>query len=473
MDSAQIIDMPHDGYDEATETAPHSLEAEQAVLGCLLYDNAQLERISSFLTADDFYGAHHATIYAGMVDRIGRGELADAIVMRARLLKDGSFIGLDAADYLAQLLANAPPPATVVEYAKLVADAALRRKGLTAADTMTAALLDMNGPPVKTALTAAGEALGELALKGVGQNAFLNPVDVAADLLDAKAPEQIGTGLPSLDRLAMLDRQALTLLAGHTSMGKSAVAMEFARRIAANGYRVRLFSLEMNEWQVTARLLSATIAEGQNPRHVKGVPYFRIAKPRLLSDWQREAVQAASVGLPPVMVDATHGLAVSDMIARLNEEPEAPDLVIVDYVNIVGLSDMPKGLRHDQMIGEVASRLRGYAKRRNCAVVLLCQLNRNSATRDEKAPELSDLKDSSALEQAADTVLFAHRPEYFLQRKADRITASNETIDDELKADLAASRNKLFIICAKQRMGPTGQAELLCDIQHNYIAEGG
>jgi replicative DNA helicase len=160
------------------------------------------------------------------------------------------------------------------------------------------------------------------------------------------------------------------------------------------------------------------------------------------------------------------------MIARLSEANEPLDLVIVDYVNIVSLSDMDKGLRHDQQIGMVAARLRHLAKTRNCAVVLLCQLNRNSVSRDQKAPELSDLKDSSALEQAADTVLFAHRPEYFLQREYDRVVAANETPDTDLQSDLAAARNKLFIICAKQRMGPTGQRELGANVAYNYLTEG-
>ena len=470
MDSAQVIDIGYRLPDVAD--VPHCDDAEGAVIGAILYDNAQMERVAPFLTADAFFNPCHAALFAAAAELIGRGELADAIVLRARFDAHPVFDGLDAADYLGLLLEQAPPAHTCIHYARLVANDALRRRGIAVAADMDAALRDGNGPAVKAVLAEAGERVGALSLECVGQSAFVTPDDVAIELLDQRAPEQIPTGLRTLDPLFMLDRQAITLLAGHTSMGKSAVALEFARRVACNGYRVSMFSLEMNKWQVTARLLSATMAEGSSVTSPKGLPYFRIARPHGLADTSRDWIRQTVPDLPPIHIDATPGLTVSDMVARLAEQPDPPDLVVVDYVNIVSLSDMERGLRHDQMIGEVAARLRNLAKTRNCAVLLLCQLNRNSVSRDQKAPELSDLKDSSALEHAADTVLFAHRPEYFIEREVARIEAAGETVDPDLRSDLARARNRISIICAKQRMGPTGQRELRAAIAYNYITEG-
>lgn len=472
FDPANDYEVMHGAADEVLDDTPHSMEAEQALLGVILFDNEVFTKVRPILQARYFYSPVHVTIYEAIDGLVAKGELADAIVLKNRLAGVDALSEIGGVEYLALLLEQAPPVATALEYAKLIADMAIRREGLVAAEALAGDLSDLNGPKAKETLSKTTEALTALSLRGVGQSSFVLPADVAVDLLNMEAPEQIPTGLKTLDSMFKLDRQAITLLAGHTSMGKSAVAMEFARRAAANGYRVDLFSLEMNKWQVTSRLISATMAEGSEPRNPRGLPYFKISRPNELDDLAKDYIRETIPSLPPVNIDATPGLTVSDMIARLSENEAPPDLVIVDYVNIVGLSDMDNRLRHDQQIGDIAARLRNLAKTRNCAVVLLCQLNRNSVSRDQKAPELSDLKDSSALEQAADTVLFCHRPEYFLEREVARVQAANETPDVDLLSDLASARNKLFIICAKQRMGPTGQRELLAHIKFNYITEG-
>ncbi|WP_416877952.1 replicative DNA helicase [Litorimonas sp.] len=455
---------------DETVAPVHSSMAEQALLGAMLHYNELAEGIRVFLTPDDFYSPLHGDIYRIILEGTKRGQPVDIITLNHALRKS-EYTDEVGDDYVASLLAEKPHKEAAPQYARIIADCSMRRKTQARVHAFNEKIDEQEDLNANILVSNFADELSLIAKRGVGQSAFVNPAEAGHALLTQEKPAQIPTGWRAVDEMAMLDRQAITLLAGHTSMGKSAVAVDIARRVARMGYRVDFFSMEMNDKQVAARMMSATMAEGSDVNNPRGLAYFKLMRSHGLSDAAKGLAQETLKDLPALNLDCTPGLTVSDIGARLSEDIRPLDLVIVDYVNKVSLDDMNQKMRHDLQIGEVANRLRDMAKARDCAVLLLCQLNRNSVSRDQKAPELSDLKDSAVLEQAADTVLFCHRPEYYLERKISQIEASGEqpTLDDQVA--LREVKNQLYIICAKQRMGPIGQRQLNAHMHYNYITE--
>ena len=246
-------------------------------------------------------------------------------------------------------------------------------------------------------------------------------------------------------------------------MGKSALLIESAFSCARRSYRVDLFSLEMNKQQVAARGISSALK-----RNDMAVSYEAIYR-REYKQEQVSHIRDAARALPNINLDDTAGLTVSDIKARCLDKPGQIDVIFIDYLNIMGLSDVKDVGRHDQQLGLVASRLRNFAKDTGAAIVLLCQLNRGSASRDNNVPMLHDLRDSGELEQHSDNVFFIHREHYYMKRKHDARMAAGDMPDMQERSELHALENVCNVIIAKQRMGRTGQVKLHCDMPYNVI----
>jgi len=180
-------------------------------------------------------------------------------------------------------------------------------------------------------------------------------------------------------------------------------------------------------------------------------------------------IRDAARALANINLDDTSGLTVSDIKARCLDKPGKLDVIFIDYLNILGLPDVRDVGRHDQQLGLVASRLRNFAKDTGAAVVLLCQLNRASAHRDNNVPMLHDLRDSGELEQHADSVFFIHREHYYMKRKHDAMMAAGNMPAIQERGELHELENVCNVIVAKQRMGRTGQVKLYCDMPYNVI----
>jgi replicative DNA helicase len=464
----------HDIADDVVDDAPHSMEAEQALLGAIMYDNAIVARVRPFLPPSYFYNPIHERIYASILEDVDRGNEVTAITLKSRFAKDDELRDIGGVDYLALLLEQAPASTTAGNYAKLIADYAARRKGLVFAGDLSASLADPNGKPAKQLLFSGMEALRDLARVGVGKNHVETPQDALTAHLDMTRNPSLSSGFKALDRVCRLDRGALTILAGKTSMGKSAFAVEVARRSATRGDNVYFLSLEMDGAQIAARMVSSQMAQVTDTRGCAptvGVPYRSIVQHHTLPPEMIGIVRKEIQNLPNVRVDAKDSrVSITDILARVSDG-DAPDLLVVDYLSKVEYTDMDSALRYDQKIGRACNRLRDFAKDTGCSVMLLVQLKRNGADEETQVPSLEDLRDSGEIEQAADSVWFVHRPAYFLERKEHRLRANGESLSRDDADMLENVRRDFTVIVAKQRMGGIGTAHLRADIAYNFIYE--
>ncbi|MEL7231859.1 MAG: DnaB-like helicase C-terminal domain-containing protein [Pseudomonadota bacterium] len=350
-------------------------------------------------------------------------------------------------------------------------DASLRRSAIRAGQEMEATLYDQNSDDdAVTTVSKAIESLAGIARNGTGKAAFEDAGEALLSMLTRGRAPSVPTGLKALDRMSRMDRGALTVLAGLTSMGKSALAVEIARRVAAQGLRVRYFSLEMHSEQIGARWVSAQMVErGGRLFPPAGIPYNKIARHDELPLEAVDMIKAEGRNLPSVEIDPTQGLTVSEIIARACDG-ETPDLVVVDYLNKVRKGDMGD-LRHDLQVEAICNRLRDFAKDANCAVLLLSQLNRKKTDGETLVPTMDDLKDSSGIEQAADTVWFVHRPAYHLEREAHRLDAAGESLDPEKREALNSLKPQMTVVVAKQRQGQIGPVQLVANMAHNFVTD--
>lgn len=451
------------------DDAPHSSEAEQALLGALMYDNDIFKTIDVSLTPDHFYNPVHGRIFETMASYVQAGNLADAIVLKNAYLKDETLDDIGGVEYLALLLDVRSGAQAAPEYAKLIIELSVRRGMIAQCESTLKDLRDLQPETsVTRRISDHMEAVATMQRSGTGQARFSSTQDAIEALFNPDRPEKVKTGIESLDLMCGLPRGALTILGGRTSMGKSALAIQLAMNVASAGGRVDVFSMEMDKMQIAARAISSFVLD--NSLLETELPYYRIYE-QTLNLTEKEACQKAKERLPNINFDDTARLTISDIIARVTSHQGQPDLVIIDYLSKVGLNDMDKSLRHDQKLGEVASRLRDFAKRTGCAVVLVCQLNRGSTKREIQVPELTDLRDSGELEQHADVVLFCHRQHYYNKRALEALQAAGETVTDSDWNDLSDMKNKFDLIVAKNRMGKFGKVGLWCDMAHNLIVD--
>lgn len=456
------------------DVMPSSLEAEAALLGDILHDNKTLTKVRHFLNADYFYSQVHVQVYTAILAIVDGGGVADPIVLKNRLSENATLSEMGGVEYLADLVASAPKQSVVaVEYAKMIADFAMRREAIRIVSDARSSFSDTESDTVKPEIANVLDRLARMERMGAGQQNFLKPQSALEEFYATEAPASVSTGWAKLDRVAKFDRGGVTILAGLTSMGKSAFAVETARLAASRGDGVKVFSLEMKAFQIAARMTSAVMAsEGGEQLHpARGLTYRSIIRKEALDSQARDLVLDAAKYMPDMDIDEDRGLTVSDIITR-TYEGGVPDLLVVDYLSKISTADCPRDMRHDQKIGHIVNRLRDFAGATDCAVVLLVQLKRNGADQDTKVPSLEDLRDSGEIEQAADAVFFVHRPAYFLERQIDRSKAAGETIGREDQADLQACMRDFNVIVAKQRMGSLGMVPLEADIRHNYIIEG-
>jgi len=360
---------------------------------------------------------------------------------------------------------NAPSGLIASSYASLIAELHTRRS--LAAKCKEASEQALDGSAAKTApqqVSGLIDALTALQRGGGSGAAFCTTQDAVEALLSNDAANVLETGIKALDDIAPMPRGGITLLGGRASMGKSALAVQIADNVARNGGRVDFFSMEMGRDQLAARLISSDLA-------LNGaiVPYQQIHQKKLGPEYLPD-IKLAARRLPELNFDDTPRLTVSDIKARCYSKPGQLDLVVIDYLNIMALTDC-EGDRHDQKLGYIAGSLRDFAKAANCAVLLLCQLNRDSAKRDNNVPMLQDLRDSGELEQHADTVYFAFRKHYYDKRELENKEASGVKVSDAEWFELRSVEDYFDVVVAKQRMGDIGTCKLRGMMPVNLIQD--
>jgi len=461
---------------EPTLTAlPSNIEAEQALLGSLLYDNGAYERILDKLQAGHFHEPFHQRLFAAVETHIRKGQLAEPILLADEFKRDPAFEELGGLRYLADLVDRAPPAANAPDYARVIYDLALRRELIRIGGDISSEA--QTGDPDKTArdqIEHAEQQLYTLAESGTASTGFIGFADALRGAVEMAAEAYsrdgglagLSTGLIDLDqKLGGLHPSDLVILAGRPSMGKTALATNIAFNVArhyawepqpdgtrktVNGGVVAFFSLEMSAEQLAMRLLA----------DVSGVSSDRLRKGEIdASEFGRVRDAAIEIQESPLFIDATGGLSIAKLTARARrlKRSSGLDLVVVDYLQLVTGGDGRGEQNRVQEVSMITQGLKALAKELSVPVIALSQLSRQVENREDKRPQLSDLRESGSIEQDADVVMFVFRESYYLGRSEPREGTPEHLTWQE---DMDRVDNLAEVIIGKQRHGPIGTVKL-------------
>jgi replicative DNA helicase len=420
---------------------PQNLDAEQAVLGAVLLENSALMKALDHITAEDFYRESHRKIFASMLDLFDKDEAVDLVTLTQQLRGKGDLEAVGGQSYLAELASLVPTAANIRYHSKIVSEKALLRY-LLRSSTEIAGKVYEDSTGASELLDFAEKSIFEISdrrIKGSFSNlreVIKDSFEMIEDLYDKK--EAI-TGTPSgfkdLDeKTTGFQRGDLVVVGGRPSMGKTAFALNVAQHVGVDlREHVAVFSLEMSKRQLALRMLcSEAMVDSNNVR--KGF----IGK----ADWHKLTSAAGRLSEAPIYIDDSSAINVLEMRAkarRLKMEHGNLSLVIVDYMQL--MQGRGSFERREQEISDISRSLKALAKEIDVPVMALSQLNRSVELRTDKRPSLADLRESGAIEQDADVILFLYRDEVYNR-------------DDESK------RGRAEIIIAKQRNGPTGTVGL-------------
>ncbi|HYZ21287.1 MAG TPA: replicative DNA helicase [Rhodopila sp.] len=473
---------------------PANVQAEQALLGALLANNKAYERISEFLAPQHFADPIHGRIYQAIVRRIEAGQLADAVTLKAEFEHAGILDEVGGTAYLSQLLSAMVGIINAGEYGRVIYDTWLRRQlidlGETVVNNAFGADPELDG---SGQIEAAEQALFQLAADGGSQGGFI-PFERA--LTDAilgaeKAFRQAGgvsgltTGLRDLDsKMGGLHPSDLIILAGRPGMGKTALATKIAfgaarwmlaeaRQNDPNGVprnSVAIFSLEMSAEQLATRLLSeeARISGDRIRRGEIGQKDF--------DNFVRVSREISSL---PIMIDDTPAISMSALRTRCRrlKRTKGLGLVVVDYLQLMRPAAGTKPESRVLEISMITQGLKALAKELAVPVIALSQLSRQVESRDDKRPQLSDLRESGSIEQDADAVMFVYRDEYYLQQREPKEIGFEGNAEKfeaamlEFQQKMAKAHNRADLIIAKQRHGPTGTIPLLFEAEFTRFGD--
>jgi replicative DNA helicase len=456
-------------------SAPHNIEVEQALLGAILVNNEAFYRVSDFLEPEHFFEPLHQKIYKDIGSLVRAGKSATPITLKTFLPADLDIAGLNASQYLARLATEATTVINAGDYGRTIYDLALRRSLISIGEVMVNVAFDSPievGPQAQ--IEDAERRLFELAETGRYDGGFQRFGQALTTAVEnaARAYERdgklsgIATGLRDLDRMmGGLQRSDLVVLAGRPGMGKTSLATNFAYNVAkawrgevradgrietVNGGIVGFFSLEMSAEQLATRIISEQ----------SRIPSYRIRRGEIeAGDFDRIAEAAREMESIPLYIDETGGLSIAQLTARARrlKRQKGLDLLVVDYIQLLQGSSRRAAEGRVQEVTEITTNLKALAKELAVPIVALSQLSRQVENRDDKRPQLSDLRESGSIEQDADVVMFVFREEYYLAMKEPRPgTPEHEKWLQEI--DLA--HGKAEVIIGKQRHGPTGSVQL-------------
>jgi replicative DNA helicase len=430
---------------DSIRVPPHSIEAEQSVLGGLLLDNAAWDRIADFIREDDFYRYDHRIIFQFIVKLVNASRPADVITVFDALSAAGKADDVGGLTYLNALAQNTPSAANIRRYAEIVRDRGVLRKLITVADEISGQAFNPQGKEVKQMLDEAESKIFAIAEEGArGAQGFhaiqplLTQVVERIDELYNRDHTSDITGVPTgfvdLDRMTSgLQPGDLIIVAGRPSMGKTAFSINIGENVAIDsGLPVAVFSMEMGGTQLAMRMLGSV---GKLDQH-------RLRTGRLIDeDWPRLTHAIQKMNEAQFYIDETPALSSIELRARsrrLSRQCGKLGLIIIDYLQL--MSGNTGGENRATEISEISRSLKGLAKELQCPVIALSQLNRSLEQRPNKRPVMSDLRESGAIEQDADVILFIYRDQVYNPDSPDKGTAE--------------------IIIGKQRNGPIGSVRL-------------
>ncbi|MEQ1670311.1 MAG: replicative DNA helicase, partial [Hyphomicrobium sp.] len=455
--------------------APHNLEAEQALLGAILVNNESLDRVSGFLSPGHFFDPLHGRIYETLAALIHAGKTATPVTVKTFFENtDPIDAHTSVPQYLGRLAANATTIINAAEYGRTVYDLATRRSLIVIGEDLVNTAYDsaVDHPPKSQIEEAEGRlyTLAEANKYGQGFESFQSALTHAIHMANAAFQRSghlsgASTGLSDLDnKLGGLQRSDLIILAGRPSMGKTALATNIAYNVAKaykgerapdgsmetkDGGIVGFFSLEMSSEQLATRIL-AEQAEISSEKIRRGM----IDE----NEFRKLSEVAAEMSRIPLFIDQTGGISIAQLSARARKlkRQHGLDLLVVDYLQLLAGSKKGESNRV-QEITEITTGLKALAKELVVPIIALSQLSRQVENREDKRPQLSDLRESGSIEQDADVVMFVYRDEYYIERTKP---AEGTPEFSEWMAKMSQATGKAEVIIGKQRHGPVGTVEL-------------
>jgi len=439
--------------EKSTPDLPHNLSAEAAVIGSILYDNNAFQRVADILRPSDFYAPAHEEIFEACQLLIQNGRVADGVTLREQFEKDERLTAIGGAQYLANLLDSAAFGPEVQDYARIIRDLAMRRE-----------LINIGAGVQSRAMTHDRESDGS------------QQVEVAERELkrDGKIAG-IPTRLDDLDhKMGGLHGSDLIILAGRPSMGKTSLVTNIAYNVAADyrgekqddgstktiaGGKVAFFSLEMSSEQLATRILAERT----------GINAHKIRQGDL-DKHDFETLREATEELQnlPLYIDDQGGISVSQLAARARrlKRAQGVDLIIIDYIQLLSGTSGKSDVNRVQEVTQITTTLKALAKELSVPVIGLSQLSRAVEQRDDKRPQLSDLRESGSIEQDADCVMFVYRESYYLERTEPQADGSDPAAADKW-ASWRQRMDEVYgtaeVILGKQRHGPIGKVVLSFD----------
>jgi replicative DNA helicase len=461
--------------EQTYRTAPQNVEAEQALLGAILVNNEAFYRVSDFLEPQHFFEPVHRVIFEVAGQLIRANKIATPVTIKTFLPSDLAIGDINLAQYLARLAAEATTIINAEDYGRTVYDLAIRRSLISIGEDMVNVAYEaaVDQPP-KLQIEETEKRLFDLAEKGQygsGFEAFDHALTTAIDMASNAYTRDghlsgMATGLADLDRLmGGLQPSDLIIVAGRPGMGKTALATNIAFNIArawageiqpdgsmksVNGGIVGFFSLEMSSEQLATRI----VAEQAR------VPSSNIRRGRIDErEFERIVDAAREIQKVPLYVDQTGGLTIAQLAARARrlKRQRGLDLLVVDYIQLLHASNRRGSDNRVQEVTEITNNLKALAKELNVPILAVSQLSRQVENRDDKRPQLADLRESGSIEQDADVVLFVFREEYYLKNKEPK-PGTTEYL--QWQDQMSTVHGVAEVIIGKQRHGPTGTVRL-------------
>jgi len=460
--------------DGESQSIPHSIEAEQQLLGAILNNNDCFDSVTQIINENHFYDPVHARIFEVMASRLKMNALANQFTLKVFLENDEGLKALGGPNYLVRLVAGAVSMFAVRDYAQMIYDLFVRRELMNLGQEISdkAARVDVSSEPREQIVEAEQRLyqLGEDGRKGSEfvslLNASLKAITIAGDAhkRDSKFAG-LSTGLIDLDRrLGGLQKSDLVILAGRPSMGKTSLATNIAFNVAKSyqrgqlsdgsegavtGGAVGFFSLEMSADQLAMRILSTA----------SDVASEKVRRGELTeSEFQKFVEAARTIEECPLYIDDTPALSISQIAnrARRLKRKYGLDLLVVDYLQLVN----PNTLRESRVVevGQITQGLKAIAKELSIPVLALSQLSRQVESREDRRPLLSDLRESGSIEQDADVVMFIFREEYYLERQKPPEHLLEKTAEWQNRMNDVDGIAEVII--SKQRHGPVGTVKL-------------
>ena len=476
--------MPLDDAPASTIAPPHNLSAEAAVLGAILFDNNAYQRVADILRPSDFYAPAHQELFDVSATMIQQGRIADGVTLREHFEKAEKLAEIGGARYLEQLLDSAAFGPEVGDYARMIRDLAMRRSLVGIGSELTGRAL--NPTPEENGerqIELAERQLFDLAERGSSGRGFTTFSEALTESLkNAEAAfkrEGKIAGIPTVlrdldEKLGGLHRSDLIILAGRPSMGKTSLATNIAYNAAAayraevqddgskktiDGAIVGFFSLEMSNEQLATRIIAERT----------GITTHRIRQGDLdKSDFERLREATEELQNLPLYIDDTGGISISQLATRARrlQRSVGLDMIVIDYLQLITVTSGNANANRVQEITQITTSLKALAKDLNVPIIALSQLSRAVEQRDDKRPQLSDLRESGSIEQDADVVMFVYREEYYLSRTepgADPSDPSSNEKWSQWRERMDQVYGKAEVIIGKQRHGPIGRVELAFD----------